>query len=195
MFGDFGGVQGSACVHAKMPPACRPSMATSVSSRRRVGDEPVRGVMALRASRSLILRACEGNLILRSIAKRCVSKDGGNAWTRGHPSRRRAKSAAPPATTAKPFSNRETGAAAAGCGGVGIDHPERGANQIVDEIDLRTGQKRHRIRLATSLHLDAGFVDNRFPLPRLLIQRSGELLWCSNPCFHADGIQAGADLG
>ena len=52
-----------------------------------------------------------------------------------------------------------------------------------------------RIRLATSLHLDAGFVDNRFPLPRLLIQRCGELLWCSNPCFHADGIQAGADLG
>jgi hypothetical protein len=50
MFGDFGGVEGSACVHAGMPPACRPSMATSVSSRRRVGDEPVRGVMGLRAS-------------------------------------------------------------------------------------------------------------------------------------------------
>jgi tripartite-type tricarboxylate transporter receptor subunit TctC len=30
------------------------------------------------------------NLILRSIAQRCVSKDGGTARTRGHPSRRRA---------------------------------------------------------------------------------------------------------
>ena len=35
------------------------------------------------------------DLIQRGIAKRCVSKDGRNAQTRGHPSRRHAKSAAP----------------------------------------------------------------------------------------------------
>src|ERR1700736_1699964 len=41
-------------------------------------------------------------------------------------------------------SDRETGAAAAGCGGIGIDHAERGADQVVDEIDLGPRQKRHR---------------------------------------------------
>src|SRR6266404_2955155 len=41
-------------------------------------------------------------------------------------------------------SDRKTGAAAAGCGGIGIDHAERRADQVVDEIDLRSRQKRHR---------------------------------------------------
>src|SRR3984893_6947132 len=41
-------------------------------------------------------------------------------------------------------SDRETGAAAAGCGGIGIDHAERGADQVVDEIDLGPRQKKHR---------------------------------------------------
>jgi hypothetical protein len=48
--------------------------------------------------------------------------------------------------------------------------------------------------IKASLHLEADFVDNRFPLARLLIQRCGELQWSSNPCLHADGIQAGAEL-
>src|SRR3979411_1064921 len=42
------------------------------------------------------------------------------------------------------FSDRKTGAAAAGSGGIGIDHAERRADQVVDEIDLGPGQKRHR---------------------------------------------------
>src|ERR1700692_3114370 len=42
------------------------------------------------------------------------------------------------------MSDRKAGAAAAGCGGVGVDHAERGADQVVDEIDLGASQKRHR---------------------------------------------------
>ncbi len=49
--------------------------------------------------------------------------------------------------SARLSSDRKAGAAAAGGGGVRIDHPERGADQIVDEIDLRAGQKRHRGRI------------------------------------------------
>ena len=45
------------------------------------------------------------------------------------------------------LSDRKTGAAAAGCGGIGIDHAERRADQVVDEIDLGSGQKRHRGRI------------------------------------------------
>ena len=59
--------------------------------------------------------------------------------------------------------------------------------EIVDRLLTR--------RIPPSLRLDADFLDNRFPLPRLLLQRCGELLWRSDPCFHADAIQAGADLG
>src|SRR5216684_4479279 len=44
-------------------------------------------------------------------------------------------------------SDRKTGAAAAGRGGIGIDHPERRADQVVDEIDLGPRQKRHRSRI------------------------------------------------
>jgi hypothetical protein len=43
--------------------------------------------------------------------------------------------------------DREAGAAAAGGGGVGIVHAERGADQVVDEIDLGARQKRHRGRV------------------------------------------------
>src|SRR6516164_2391326 len=43
--------------------------------------------------------------------------------------------------------DRETGAAAAGRRGVRIDHAERGADQVIDEIDLGPGQKRHRCRV------------------------------------------------
>src|SRR5260370_19085071 len=43
--------------------------------------------------------------------------------------------------------NREVGAAAAGGGGVGIDDAERGADQIIDEIDLGSRQERHRGRV------------------------------------------------
>ena len=41
-------------------------------------------------------------------------------------------------------SDRKTGAAAAGCGGVWVDHAKRGADQVVHEIDLGARQKRHR---------------------------------------------------
>lgn len=44
-------------------------------------------------------------------------------------------------------SNGKAGAAAAGRGGVGVDHPERCANQIIDEIDFGAGQERHRGRI------------------------------------------------
>src|SRR5258708_28850825 len=40
--------------------------------------------------------------------------------------------------------NRKAGAAAAGGGGIGIDDAERGADQIVDEIDFRACEERHR---------------------------------------------------
>src|SRR5262245_2002633 len=40
-------------------------------------------------------------------------------------------------------SDREAGAAAAGGGGVRVDHPEGGADQVVDEIDFRSRQERH----------------------------------------------------
>jgi hypothetical protein len=71
--------------------------------------------------------ACEGHrphseahrAILRSIALRCAAKDGCNAWTRGHPSRRRALRRKSPAerarllaTTAKPLRGDE---ASSGC--------------------------------------------------------------------------------
>src|ERR1700733_2461450 len=42
------------------------------------------------------------------------------------------------------LSDRKAGAAAAGGGRVGIVDAERGADQIVDEIDLRARQERHR---------------------------------------------------
>src|SRR3989442_3649263 len=42
------------------------------------------------------------------------------------------------------MSDRKAGAAAAGRGGIGVDHAERGADQVVDEIDLGSRQKRHR---------------------------------------------------
>src|SRR2546421_11222685 len=42
------------------------------------------------------------------------------------------------------MSDRKAGAAAAGRGGIGVDHAERGADQVVDEIDLGPRQKRHR---------------------------------------------------
>src|SRR5436190_10363726 len=41
-------------------------------------------------------------------------------------------------------SDRKAGPAAAGRRGIGIDHAERRADQVVDEINLRAGQKRHR---------------------------------------------------
>src|SRR5258705_13466396 len=41
-------------------------------------------------------------------------------------------------------SDRKAGAAAAGRGGIGVDHAERGADQVVDEINLGARQKRHR---------------------------------------------------
>ena len=44
------------------------------------------------------------------------------------------------------------------------------------------------------LDLDAGLVDDRFPLAGLLFQRCGKLIGGSNPCVHAESIQAGADL-
>src|SRR6185437_773791 len=44
-------------------------------------------------------------------------------------------------------SDGKAGAAAAGCGGIGVDYPERCADQIIDEIDLRAGQERHRGRI------------------------------------------------
>src|ERR1700733_3723427 len=43
--------------------------------------------------------------------------------------------------------DREAGAAAAGSGGVRVDHPERRADQIIDEVDFRAGQERHRGRI------------------------------------------------
>src|SRR5258707_3948281 len=42
------------------------------------------------------------------------------------------------------MSDRKAGAAAAGRGGIGVDHAERGADQVVDEINLGARQKRHR---------------------------------------------------
>src|SRR5258708_40289143 len=45
----------------------------------------------------------------------------------------------------KNFSDRKTGAAAAGCGGIGVDHADRGADQIVDEIDLGTRAEWYRV--------------------------------------------------
>src|SRR3954452_7571318 len=41
-------------------------------------------------------------------------------------------------------SDRKAGPAAARRGGIRIDHPERGADQVVDEIDLGARQERHR---------------------------------------------------
>src|ERR1700674_4587397 len=40
--------------------------------------------------------------------------------------------------------DREAGAAAAGGGRVRIDHPERGTDQVVDEINLGAREERHR---------------------------------------------------
>src|SRR5690242_2571923 len=48
--------------------------------------------------------------------------------------------------TLKP-SNRKAGAAAAGGGGVGIDDAERGADQVVHEVDLGAGQERRGRRI------------------------------------------------
>src|SRR5439155_16397049 len=45
------------------------------------------------------------------------------------------------------FSDRKARPAAARRGGIRIDHAERGADQIVDEIDLRTCEERHRGRI------------------------------------------------
>src|SRR3569833_3525258 len=45
-------------------------------------------------------------------------------------------------------SDGEAGAAAAGGGRVGIVDAEGGAHQVVDEIDLRASQERHRSRIA-----------------------------------------------
>src|ERR1700694_3896816 len=44
-------------------------------------------------------------------------------------------------------SDRKTRPAAAGRGGVGIDHAERRSDQVVDEIDLGPGQEWHRGRI------------------------------------------------
>jgi hypothetical protein len=56
-----------------------------------------RGPRSGETNAALILEefAQQRSLILRNIAKRCVSKDGCKALTRGHPSRRHAKGAAP----------------------------------------------------------------------------------------------------
>ena len=42
------------------------------------------------------------------------------------------------------MSDRKAGATAARRGGIGVDHAERGADQVVDEINLGARQKRHR---------------------------------------------------
>src|SRR4051794_21874094 len=55
--------------------------------------------------------------------------------------------------------------------------------------------RRPGMTAAPSLRLDADFVDHGFPLPRLLLQHGGERLGRSHPGFHADGVQAGADVG
>src|SRR3979490_2193426 len=63
--------------------------------------------------------------------------------------------------------DREAGAAAAGGGGVGIVHAERGADQVVDEIDLGARQKRHRGRI--DQHHRAVALDHQVIVcPRLL---------------------------
>src|SRR4051812_5316736 len=59
----------------------------------------------------------------------------------------RARRAGKPPTEAGSGSDREAGTAAARRRGVGIDHPERSADQVVDEIDLRTGQEWNRGRI------------------------------------------------
>ena len=45
------------------------------------------------------------------------------------------------------WSNREAGAAAAGSGGLRIVDAERGADQVVDEVDLGAGQIVERDRV------------------------------------------------
>ena len=45
------------------------------------------------------------------------------------------------------FSDRKAGPAAARRGGIRIDHAERGADQVVDEIDFGAGEERYRGRI------------------------------------------------
>src|SRR5215211_4712269 len=42
------------------------------------------------------------------------------------------------------LSDQKAGAAATRSGGVRVDHSERGADQVIDEIEFRACQKRHR---------------------------------------------------